>query len=207
MIEFLSHRGFWETSDEKNSLKAITKSFDRGFGIETDIRDFNGELVISHDIANSESILLTEVFEQYKNYNVPLALNIKADGLQKKLNDLLNDFEITNYFVFDMSVPDTLQYLKMNINTFLRQSEYEKDLSMFTGYDGIWLDCFESLWFEEKIIISHLSNQKKICFVSPELHHRNEVELWQFLKESKIYQQKGILLCTDKPLEAQKFFS
>ena len=44
----LSHRGYWKDA-RKNSVDAFKASFVREFGTETDIRDYNGELVISHD--------------------------------------------------------------------------------------------------------------------------------------------------------------
>lgn len=52
----LSHRGYWKNSLEKNKFVAFERSFSMGFGTETDIRDFNGELVISHDIADKDCI-------------------------------------------------------------------------------------------------------------------------------------------------------
>ena len=87
----LSHRGYWKTAEEKNTLKAFERSFSMGFGTETDIRDYECELVISHDIADEKSIKLEDFFRIYDDFNksLPLALNIKADGLQLKLKSLL----------------------------------------------------------------------------------------------------------------------
>ena len=51
-MKILSHRGFWREVAEKNKLVAFDYSFSLGFGTETDVRDFGGELVISHDIPN-----------------------------------------------------------------------------------------------------------------------------------------------------------
>jgi glycerophosphoryl diester phosphodiesterase len=45
----LAHRGYWLEPGEKNSLSAFRRAFEGGFGIETDIRDLDGELVVSHD--------------------------------------------------------------------------------------------------------------------------------------------------------------
>ena len=141
----LSHRGLWENEKEKNSLEAFKKSFKNDFGTETDIRDYKGELVISHDIADSNAMRVRDFFELYNQYDgrLPLALNIKADGLQAKLKELISEYNIANYFVFDMSVPDGLQYLKQNIQTFTRQSEYEKESSFYSEACGIWLDEFK----------------------------------------------------------------
>ena len=89
----LSHRGYWKEANEKNLPVAFERTFSLGFGTETDIRDFKSELVISHDIADENSISAKEMFEIYNKYDntLPLALNIKADGLQIKLKELLED--------------------------------------------------------------------------------------------------------------------
>lgn len=128
--EILSHRGYWKEANEKNLPIAFEQSFSIGFGTETDIRDYKGELVISHDIADKKCISVKEIYTKHDS-TLPLALNIKADGLQIKLKELLQKYKIKNYFVFDMSVPDGLQYLKHNIKSFTRESEYEKVPSFY----------------------------------------------------------------------------
>ena len=45
----ISHRGIGFRK-EQNTLGAFAECFKSGFGIETDIRDYNGKLVVSHDI-------------------------------------------------------------------------------------------------------------------------------------------------------------
>ncbi|MDT9338048.1 hypothetical protein VV11_000665 [Trichodesmium erythraeum 21-75] len=88
-MKFLSHRGFWKTKKEQNTLVAFKKSFMDGFGCELDIRDCEGQLVISHDLPTKPYLLLETVFQNYKNINcdVPIAINIKADGLQILLKE------------------------------------------------------------------------------------------------------------------------
>ena len=55
-MKILSHRGYWKTAEEKNTATAMHRSFSLGFGTETDVRDYNGKLVISHDIPDSSAI-------------------------------------------------------------------------------------------------------------------------------------------------------
>lgn len=38
----LSHRGLWNKSSEQNTLEAFNLSFENGFGVETDLRDYGG---------------------------------------------------------------------------------------------------------------------------------------------------------------------
>ena len=207
-MEIISHRGYWKDVQEKNTYPAFIRSFEMGYGIETDLRDYNGEIVISHDIPNDNSIFLSNFFQKYKSSgkSEKLALNIKSDGLQKKLLAELNKYTITNYFVFDMSIPDTIGYANENIIFFSRQSEHELKPTFYDKCQGIWLDAFESIWYNKELIIDHLNNNKQVAIVSPELHKRECIEFWNILKDNKIHLMKGVILCTDFPETANNFF-
>ena len=205
----LSHRGYWKETDEKNLPISFERSFSLGFGTETDIRDYKGKLVISHDIADEKCINVKEMFEIYKKYDnaLPLALNVKADGLQVKLKELLEEYKITNYFVFDMSVPDGLGYLKQNIKAFTRESEYEKIPSFYDESCGIWLDEFQGHWITKEVIEKHIKNNKQICIVSPDLHKREYKKEWQHYKDiEKELSIDNLMICTDYPEIAKEFF-
>ena len=91
MINIISHRGFWNNQIKKNSFESFNKSLSLGFGIETDFRDFNGGLVISHDVPKNDFIDSDRFFKllsSYKN-SLPVAINIKSDGLQDLLMSYL----------------------------------------------------------------------------------------------------------------------
>ena len=205
----LSHRGYWQNVEESNTLFALEKSFAKGFGVEVDFRDYLGDLVISHDIPNAESPRAEDMFQLHKqiNSNLPLAINIKSDGLQESIIKLLNQFQITNYFVFDMSLPDALGYLKYGINSYTRQSEYEIEPLFYTEAKGIWIDCFIRDWVDEKTISYHLAQGKQICLVSPELHSRDHQIFWDRIRGMVTDRGQQILLCTDFPDQARRFFN
>lgn len=209
-MDIISHRGFWKTQEEKNKQISFERSFKLGFGTETDIRDYMGQLVISHDIPNENNLNIDDFFKIYNKFSNPnliLALNIKSDGLQTKLKEKLIEFGIKNYFVFDMSIPDTLGYLKKKINTFSRQSEYEAIPVFFNQCQGIWLDAFETRWFNDEVIMNHIQKGKKVVIVSSELHKRNHLELWGYLKSKNLHQLENMILCTDLLDDAIKFFN
>lgn len=178
----------------------------KNIGLEIDIRDFLGELVVSHDVPSYDNnYLLKDFFATYKqsNANIMLALNIKSNGLCQYLMDLLIQYEINNYFVFDMSIPDTIQYINHNIKFFTRQSEYELQPIFYQESSGVWLDEFKDDWITEDIILDHIKNGKKVAIVSPELHKREYKDRWTFYRE--IIKRNNIshevMLCTDFPLE------
>lgn len=181
-----------------------------GFGVETDIRDYNGELVISHDIANKDAISLKYFFQQTEKYrnDSPLALNIKADGLQIKLKELIKEYNVSNYFVFDMSIPDGLIYINHGFNVFTRQSELEKEPSFYDMAAGVWIDQFNSCWIDKTIIKKHLKMNKKICIVSPELHGRDYILQWNKYKQFEYsFGIDQLMICTDYPFEAKEYFN
>ncbi|MGH2328079.1 hypothetical protein ACRCD5_07155 [Campylobacter taeniopygiae] len=207
----LSHRGLWYHHHEKNTFEAFKKSFSADFGIETDLRDYKEEISVSHDMANENCLALEELFSLYvKNCkNLPLALNIKADGLQLMLKKLLDKYKISNYFVFDMSVPDALTYIDLNFNVFTRQSEYEINPSFYDKACGVWMDEFYSHWIDENTLKKHLDNNKLVCIVSPELHKRDYQKEWQEYKnmDKKYGFVDRVMICTDYPEKAKEFFN
>ena len=205
----ISHRGYWKKAHEKNLLIAFERSFSLGFGTEMDIRDYKGELVISHDIADESCILVKEMLDIYNKYggNLPLAFNIKSDGLQMKLKELLEKYDIENYFVFDTSIPDGLQYLKEDIILFTRESEYEVRPAFYDEASGIWLDEFKGHWITQEVIERHINSNKKLCIVSPDLHKREyKIEWTHYKKIEKKLGLNNIMICTDFPEIAKGFF-
>lgn len=206
----LAHRGFWIQPEEKNTLVAFTRSFENGFGVETDIRDSIQKIFISHDIAKGNEMTAEDFFKLYNSYNspFPLALNVKSDGLFKPMTDLLQENRINNYFFFDMSLPDALGYVKLGLKMFSRQSEYEREPYLYKEADGVWLDEFYQHWIDENIILQHLQEKKKVCIVSPELHNRNYKEEWDHYRHIiNKFGLENIMLCTDFPGEAKTFFN
>ena len=207
-MEIISHRGYWKEASEKNKKEAFERSFHLFFGTETDIRDYNGELVISHDIGSQYSMSLVDFLEIYKGFKEEplLALNIKADGLQNKLQYYLEQYSVKNYFCFDMSVPDTLGYINKGLNTYIRMSEFESKSALYKNSNGIWLDCFNDVWYSENLVKECLSDGKKVAIVSSDIHKREYKEHWSFLNNWEIISNDEIILCTDFPEEAKDFF-
>ena len=208
MMKIVAHRGFWRTPKEKNRVVAFGLAMDHGFGIETDIRDYGGEIVISHDIPATPFTTLRDLLCLYfaKGMGGPLALNVKADGLQCLTKQLLSEYGIKDYFLFDMSVPDALLYLGVGMPAFTRQSDYETEPAFYKRAAGVWIDGFEEDWTDFEKVHVHLANGKRVCMVSPELHGRNQTEMWDRLRDEDLIDHSGMMICTDYPEEARRFF-
>ncbi|OJX07687.1 MAG: hypothetical protein BGO76_08995 [Caedibacter sp. 38-128] len=232
----IDHRGAWCTSFNQmkntslqNSYTGFLRSFEQGRGIEFDVRDFKGDLVISHDIPEGKKLTLDELFQlygQFKSKAGPLAINIKADGLQEKIKKALDLYDIENYFLFDMSIPETIKYSKQDLKFCIRHSEYEKDPKNFSPYlyekaVGVWVDQFflcpeKGTWITIEIIKQHLEYSKKVFIVSPELHTwgrdtiyknvwKQYKSIFEYLSKYK-YNLNNIYLCTDLPNDATVYF-
>lgn len=216
-MQIISHRGYWKKRSEQNTAQSFRHSFLQGFGIETDVRDCVGDLVISHDPPKDKRLTLDAVFALRKDTSgaerLPLALNVKCDGLQDLLKEKLEKYSVRNYFLFDMSVPDMLLWSRSGLRFFTRQSELETVPSMYREAAGVWMDSFFDDWIRERGIETHIRNGKQVCIVSPELHSRPHLKFWGCLKRMEISRlRKGrgngkLMLCTDFPIEANEYFS
>jgi glycerophosphoryl diester phosphodiesterase len=205
MIKLIAHRGIWEIEEEKNSLVAFKKALEKNIHIETDIRDYNGKVHISHDpiINNSNLISLENLLNLHKSLNSKslLFLNVKSDGLYH-LIDSNNEIILKFSYFFDMSFPELIQYDKHGFNYLLRISEFESTPNKKLNFKGFWIDSFKNLnwFFESKSIF--LSN-KIYAFVSPDLHKFDYLNFWKQLKSI----DNNLLLCTDHINEARSFFN
>lgn len=208
-MKILCHRGYWKKEEEKNTLPAIKAAFESGRGIESDIRDCMGRLVVSHNPAAGSLLYTDEVFELMRRHRnrYCFAINIKSDGLGSMLAEQLKSCGISNYFTFDMSVPQMIEYRENGITYFSRQSEYEKDPVLYDKAAGVWIDAFyDDSWINEELIRQHHKNGKNVCIVSPDLHRRGNEPFWDRLQGFDI-EWNRLLLCTDFPDEAQAVFS
>jgi hypothetical protein len=205
----LSHRGYWNETRPKNSIEAFEASFDLGFGTETDFRDCNRNLVISHDPAPAGAMPATDFFTALatRDRSLPIAINIKADGLQKLLKEALELHRLENYFLFDMSIPDAIMSIKAGLRIFTRQSDVEIEPHLYREAAGVWMDAFfDDRWLTPDAMSRHLDDGKQVCLVSPELHGRPHLAFWERLLNSGIHTHPNLMLCSDIPEAARTFF-
>ncbi len=207
-MRILAHRGVWERKESQNSLASFRDAFQNGWGIETDIRDQDGRLVISHDMPTGSLPSIQDLLELAGQYSgVPLALNIKADGLQGKLADALGQRAELDYYVFDMAVPDMLIYAKRQLRYYTRQSEIEKMPVLYEDASGVWMDMFFSDWITQGDVETHLTNGKQVCLVSSELHKRDCQAFWETVRQWPFVSSPQLQLCTDFPARAKEYFA
>lgn len=208
-MKIISHRGYWHSHSEKNSKISFERSFQLGVGTETDVRDSLGELVISHDMPSGGEQRLIDFLDCAKKFStenskLTLALNVKADGIAHSMVKQLRNYPQLDCFVFDMSVPDMRNYISSGISFFTRMSEVERTPAFLESATGVWLDSFESEWFDEGIIKNILNLGRRVCIVSAELHGRDPAAQWK--KLLNLAEHDDVILCTDNPEQAIKYF-
>lgn len=206
MMEIISHRGYWREPVEKNSVTAFRRSFDLGFGTETDVRDLGGVSVISHDPPKGGELSYADFVGLAAEGLFTLAINIKADGLASVVCDAMAGIDRTRWFVFDMSIPDTRAQLDAGNPVYMRMSEVEPDPPYLDRAAGIWLDAFQEDMWRIEAGEALRTRGIPICIVSPELHRRQHLEFWGALKRSPLARDAGVILCTDLPEDAATFF-
>ncbi|PIT83949.1 hypothetical protein COU37_05705 [Candidatus Micrarchaeota archaeon CG10_big_fil_rev_8_21_14_0_10_45_29] len=215
-MKILAHRGLWEHPSEKNSKKALLEAIKAGFGVETDLRDLDGEIVISHDMPNKGVLplkgFLDEASQKPAFRKVIFALNIKSDGIGSQAKKILGEYGILeNFFFFDMSAPELYLYSqifeKKNICTRISDIEQEPLLAGKAGW--IWVDGFESDWQDWQGLAKKYPTHR-LGVVSPELHasHRKADYhiFWESLNKLDEKLIERICLCTDFPAKAKEFF-
>ena len=181
-MEILKHR--------VNSFENI----DKNFGMEIDIRDHNGELVLSHDIPDSSSLIKLDDFLTKIDTNKLLALNIKSAEIEKNLKKIVSDFNLKNYFTFDWAIPSLIKAQKNNLICAFRLSEFEKEL--FPNCSWIWIDSFKEIWYDAKTLTDLKNKGFKLALVSPELHNRtNDLEKFEKIVNTGL----ADAICTDNP--------
>ena len=200
----LAHRGLWNESRAQNSIDAISAALDLGFGIEIDVRERSGELVLSHDFPNDGSAVLEPKHPVWDKLTAqtPVAFNIKTDGLGPELKNCLNELPGHNGFTFDMSIPEAVVYISLNIPFAQRVSEYEP-VSVFAALpqsagDRVWLDSFHTDWWLDIKGFSGSLKGNQVFVVSPELHGRDPQRVWDWCYQ-EFQQDVDIYICTDYP--------
>lgn len=192
--QIFAHRGFWEKGGfVPNSLESLESAFEEGFAVETDVRDQQKEIVISHDPCGSSTYNL---FNRELLTLGRIAINIKSDGLVPRFTYLAEQIRASQSFVFDCSLPQILQFRKASIPHALRISEFERELPWNPEY--IWLDAFNDDWWIKDAKIRKMMDEIPTIIVSPELHGREFLRVWE--EFSNLTQEvECIGICTDFP--------
>jgi len=172
------------------------RDIDDKLGAEIDIRDYNGDLVVSHCYPSQENISLQDFLKNFPRASF-LAINVKSTEIEKDLKKILEQANHKKYFVFDFSIPYLRKAIKIGLICAFRLSEYEKDLHPDCKW--VWLDCFHTIWYDENFVNYLRKDGLKVAVASPELHNRqssnDELEKIRKMINNDLIDA----ICTDKP--------
>jgi hypothetical protein len=147
-------------------------------GVEIDLRSSNGEIILQHD-PFLQGEVLSDWLDSWDGQEI--ILNIKEEGIEDRVLDLMDRKRISHYFFLDQSFPFMMKLLKnKNTNTAARVSDLESvETALAINTKWVWVDCFNGNWdFLLHAVPKLQSAKKKICLVSPELvRNQSEIEL------------------------------
>jgi hypothetical protein len=191
-MKLISHRR--NTRQDLNSTN-------RKYGIEVDIRSCAAELIIHHDpCVAGESF--NEWVADYQHGT--LILNVKEEGLEARLIELMKTRGIEDYFFLDQSFPFLIKWSKAGERRCaVRVSEFESietALTLAGKVDWVWVDCFTHFPLSHNDAKRLQDAGFKLCLVSPELQGRDaETEI---PKLAKLLADRSIVaeaVCTKRP--------
>jgi len=191
-MKLISHR--------RNTLAELIATPEQ-YGIEVDIRSYGDKLVIHHD-----PFVEGEHFEswiaQYRHGT--LILNVKEEGLEARLIDLMKAHGIDDYFFLDQSFPFLVKWSRLGEHRCaVRVSEFESvetALSLAGKVDWVWVDCFTRFPLDDGDAARLKDAGFRLCLVSPELQGRDAaLEIPQMIR---LLAEQGIVadaVCTKRP--------
>lgn len=153
------------------------------YGIEIDLRDSANKIIVTHD-PFTDGVEFEEFIKHY--HHSFIILNIKCEGIEFKIKEILVKYNITNYFFLDSSFPMIYKLVKSgDHNVALRFSEFE-DINTILNMRGmvkwVWIDCFNTLPLDITNYKIFRDNGFNLCLVSPELQGRdNEIESYKHI--------------------------
>ena len=191
-MKLISHR--------RNTLEELKQTPSK-YGVEVDIRSSRDDLIIHHDpfVAGNS---FEEWVSEYKNGT--LILNVKEEGLEQRIIQLMEKYDIEDYFFLDQSFPFLIKWSNLEVHrAAVRVSEFESvetALTLAGKIDWVWVDCFTRfpLSAEESVRLKQAGF--KLCLVSPELQGQDAEKeipkMIQLLEELKIMPEA---VCTKRP--------
>ncbi len=113
------------------------------YGVEMDIRSIGNRLVVTHD-AFTDALDFEDWIAHYRHNT--LSLNIKEEGIEYRVKEIVESHGIQNYFFLDL----------------------ETVLSLVGKAEWVWVDCFTRMPLD-RAAYEKLAGKFRLCIVSPEL--------------------------------------
>lgn len=159
-------------SHRRNTLEELEATPTR-YGVEVDIRSHGERLIIHHD-PFVEGADFLDWIAAYRHG--PLILNVKEEGLERRLLEIMAARGIEDFFFLDQSFPFLIRTSRAGERRCAaRVSEFEHvetALTLAGMIDWIWVDCFTRFPLDRGGYDRLKAAGFKLCLVSPELQGR-----------------------------------
>jgi hypothetical protein len=191
-MQIIAHR--------RNTLAAL-RATPPEYGVETDIRSCDGELVLHHD-----PFVRGERFADWLTAfcHRTLVCNVKEEGLEDAVTELLCRHGIEDFFFLDQSFPFLVKSARQGEKRCaVRVSEFESAdtaLALAGQVSWVWVDCFSRFPLDAATAERLRGAGFKLCLVSPELQGRNAHDAVPALRG--FLRRKGMAadaVCTKEP--------
>ncbi len=185
----------------KHRVNTINKIINtpKKYGVEIDLRSNFKTIYLNHDPFKKGT-----KFSQWIKYfkHKLIVLNVKEEGLEKKIINILKKNKTSNFFFHDQTFSSLLKN-KKKTKVSIRYSEFEKLENysyLFKYIKWIWIDHFTKFPLNAKFYKILKKNNIKICIVSPELVNIKFKNKIKFLKKKiKKNNYKIDAVCTKFP--------
>ena len=183
--------------DHRVNTSARLASLARDCGAEIDLRDYDGEIRLTHDPLSSGE----KLGDWLKGWKHALCVyNVKCDGLELQVREAGLAAGVKDYFFLDCAAPTLVRLARGGEkNLAVRFSEYEP-LEGALAFEGLaswaWVDCFSKLSLTRENY-PRLKKAFKICLVSPELQGHGKEAIAQYRQQLKDLGAEIDAVCTD----------
>ena len=175
-MEIIAHR--------RNAIQELVET-PLSYGVEVDIRTFRGRLVLNHE-PFEDGVALDEWLRYYEHGT--MILNVKEDGLEEMVLDLLAKHDIRRFFFLDQPFPTLIKLGRRGERRCaVRVSEFEVPGSALAAspyVDWVWIDCFTRFPLNRAGLEELREAGLSLCIVSPELQGRTrDADIRDFIAE------------------------
>lgn len=161
----------------RRNTQAELQSTPARHGVEVDIRTHGDRLIVAHD-----PFVQGEDFREWilAYRHALLILNVKEEGLEAALLEIMRERGISQYFFLDQSFPFLVRTARQGEKRCaVRVSEFESvetALALAGLVEWVWVDCFTRFPLSADDAEQLRAAGMKLCLVSPELQGRHDPE-------------------------------
>lgn len=163
-----------------NTIQQL-KKIPHTYGVEIDVRETNGKLILNHEAFGNGDLLENYLKEYHHN---TLIFNIKEAGIEQVVIDLAGKYNIRDYFLLDVEFPYLYKAARNGVRKIAVRYSEDESIETVLKYkervDWVWIDTNTKIPLTKKIVRD--LEGFKTCFVCP--------ERWGRPEDIPIYRQK-----------------